>query len=252
MQKFFGRCLLWVILLLCLMLSGCGSEKTEPTEAPTAAPTQAPTEPPATEPPHSPGMDSLLTIYADADLSSPVDYLLVNFLQIDGVNYLVNWSADVGEDLVCIVDNQDGTVTVDINELCQEDTPYTLTAKIATADGRWVTHSWQCVLPKAMEASKILADARALEHGKRLSYPATLVGKITSINKNYDLDYESVTLTFQIMDADNQSVRCYGLQGEEIDSLEKGDVIAVTGYLMNYGSVLEFDSGCTLETILEE
>ncbi len=249
------RIFICAALLLCVLLGGCVNQAATPTAPAPLPPTETPTappvtEPPVTEPPQSPGMDMLLTIYGEKDLSSPVDYDLINFLQLDGINYLVNWSVDVDEELVAIVDNEDGSVTVDINELCQEDTPYTLTAKIATADGRWVIHNWNCVLPKALEPAQVLADAHALEHGKRLSYPATLVGKITSVTKDFNEDYESVTLTFSILDADNEAVRCYGLLGEGIDSLKVGDVISVTGYLQNYGRVVEFDSGCTLTAIL--
>ncbi len=249
MQRFcFVICM---ALLLCLLF-GCGAPAVPPTEPPTAAPTAPPTEPPVTEPPPSPGMDMLLTIYGAKDLSSPVDYKLINFLQLDGINYFIHWSSDVEESLVSIVNNEDGTATVNINELCSEDTPYTLTAKIATADGQWVTHQWECILPKALDPATVLAEAHSLEHGKRLSYSATLVGKVTSIIKNFDEDYESVTLTFRITDGNNEAVRCYGLTGQGIDTLEVGDVIAVTGYLQNYGSVVEFDSGCVLTGIITE
>ncbi len=252
MQRFFLRGTGCFLLLLCLFLTGCGRQTAETTQPATLPPvqTEPPTEAP-TEPPSSPAMDALLAIYANADLSSTVDYPLISFLQLDGINYVITWTTDAPEDAVTIVSNEDGTVTVDVNELCSQDTPYTLTATVATADGRRVSHSWDCVLPKALTSGEILAAANALSHGERLSYPVTLTGRITAINKDFNGDYNSTSLTIAITDCDDQPVRCYGLQGEGIDSLQVGDTIAVQGILARYSNVLEFDSGCTLEAILE-
>ncbi len=249
MKPIFNRLFSCISLLLCLALCGCQTQVVTPTEPITIPPTEAPTEPPVTEPPYCPAMDTLLTIYGEQDLSSTVDYSLINFIQLEDANYIVNWSVDVDASLVAVVDNQDGTATIDVNELCTEDTPYTLTAKIATADGRWVAHSWACTLFKALDPAEVLAEAHALPHGHRLSYPATLVGQITSITKDFDEDYSSITVIFRVPEAENQKVRCYGLSGDGVENLKIGDVIAVTGYLQNYGSVINFDSGCTLKTI---
>lgn len=254
--------LLFVCSLFCLCLFGCSlayqTETTLPaeTQAPTVPsvtepvptePTQAPTEPEPTEPPTSPVIDFLIELYDPDGTVTAVDYERLSYLPLEGLNDLITWTVDAEENVVCLVPDEDDTITVDINELCPEDTNYTLTASVVNADGIRVYHSWVYTIPKARDMAEVLDEAYALSAREQLSYYATLTGKVVSIDKAWSEDYQNITLIMKVESAGNRSVRCYGLVGDGTESIQIGDVITVTGILQRYGSIVEFDSGCTLQ-----
>ncbi len=228
---------------------------TEPTIAPTEPtepePTE-PTEPEATEAPTSPVIDTLKLIYSHDGTETPVDYTLLSVLPNPELNDLITWTVDVDESFVQLIENEDYTVTVNINELCEEDIPYTLTASVVNADGIRVYHSWHYILPKARDMAEIVREAYALPLQGKLPYPATLTGKVTAIDKAWSEDYQNITLIMKIEAAGNKSVRCCGLVGEGTKDIQVGDVITVTGTLQRYSySIVEFDLGCKLYIPLE-
>ncbi len=243
--------LLTVCILLSLLLSGCGEanqilkehvfDETTPTEEPTTPPTE-------TVPMNTAPIEFLMLLYPNDNTVTAVDYLMLDFFQgDDGNNYKVVWTVDVSEDLVKIVPNNDGTVTVDVNELCQEDTPYTLTASIATAEGYRLTYSWHHTLPKAADMAAIVEQAYKLKNGQRLPGMHTLTGKVSSIEKEWSEDYKNITVTIKVEGCENRPIRCYCLTGEGAENIRKGDIITVTGSLQNYGNRIEFDLGCQLD-----
>ena len=253
--------------LLCLSFFGCSAPEvkapTQPTAAPTEptiTPTEAPTEPEPTEPtepevteaPTSPVIDMLKLIYSDDGTETPVDYTLLSVLPNPELNDLITWTVDVDESFVQLIVNEDYTVTVNVNELCEEDTPYTLTASVVNAEGIRVYHSWHYILPKARDMAQIVKDAYALPLQGKLPYPATLTGKVTAIDKAWSEDYQNVTLIMKIEAAGNKSVRCCGLVGEGTKDIQVGDVITVTGTLQRYAyTIVEFDLGCKLYVPIE-
>lgn len=251
MQKFCLR-LIAVVCLLVLLLAGC-TEAPQPeqptTENITEEPeTSAPTVP-ATEPINRAAVDFLLLLYPNDNTVTAVDYLMLDYFQTDdGSYYKVIWTVDVSEDLVKIVPNEDGTVTVDVNELCQEDTPYVLTASIATAEGYRLTHSWHHILPKTKDMVAIVEEAYRLPRGERLPGQYTLTGRVSSIEKQWSEDYKNVTLTIRVEGCESKPIRCYSLVGEGVENIVVGDIITVTGTLQNFSSRIEFDSGCKLDT----
>lgn len=246
--------------ILCGMLSGCTlfapSETTvqtqpattlPPTEPPTEPPTDPPTEP-STEPlaiPHE-STDLLKLIYSEEPEYTPTDYLLLDVIYVDDVTYKVVWTTDAPEELVKLVPNGDGSITVDVTENCPEEIPYTLTATIATAEGYWVTHTWHRILPGLSDMVSIVKTAYELKRGQKMDHPVTLTGKITSIDKAWSEDYETITVTIVVEGCENLPIRCYSLQGDGLENLCKGDVITVIGTLQNYSSRIEFDTGCKL------
>ena len=259
------------LLTLCLFLFGCSRPEADvtlpatvpPTQPPTAAPTEAPTEPEPTTPtkptepepteaPTSPVIDMLKLIYNDDGTETPVDYTLLCVLPNPELNDLITWTVDVDESLVQLIKNEDYTITVNVNELCEEDTPYTLTASVVNAEGIRVYHSWHYILPKARDMAQIVKDAYALPLQGKLPYPATLTGKVTAIDKAWSEEYQNVTLIMKIEAAGSKSVRCCGLVGEGTKDIQVGDVITVTGTLQRYSySIVEFDLGCKLYIPLE-
>lgn len=239
------------VMLLCLLLSGCGEanqilqehvfheteDATEPTEPPTE-----------TVPMNTAPIEFLMLLYPNDNTVTAVDYILLDLFQGDDGNfYKVVWTTDVSEDVVRIVPNDDGTVTVDINELCPKDTPYTLTASIATAEGYRLTHNWHHTVPQVADMVAIVEKAYALKNGQRLPGMYTLTGTITSIEKEWSDDYKNITVTIRVEGCENMPIRCYGLTGTGAQDLKRGDVITVTGSLQNYSNRIEFDLGCKLD-----
>lgn len=249
---------LFICFLFCICLFGCSSAKqaetTPPaqTQVPTVpditepAPTE-PTEPEPTEPPTSPVIDFLIDICEPGGTVTSADYNRNSYLPIEGLNDLITWTLDADETVVRLIQNEDGTITVDINELCPSDTEYTLTASVVNADGIRVYHSWVYTVPQARDMAQILDEAYALNAGQQLSYYATLTGKVVSIDKTWSEDYRNITLIMKVESAGNRSVRCYCLTGSGTESIQIGDVITVTGILQRYGSIVEFDLGCKLQ-----
>ena len=243
-----------LIATICLLVlfAGCTKapqpEQTLPAESIIAEPeTTAPTVP-ETEPINRAAVDFLLLLYPNDNTVTAVDYLMLDYFQTDdGSYYKVNWTVDVSEDLVKIVPNEDGTVTVDVNELCQEDTPYVLTASIATAEGYRLTHSWNHILPKYKDMVAIVEEAYQLSRGEHLPGQYTLTGRVSSIEKQWSEDYKNVTLTIRVEGCENKPIRCYSLVGEGVENIVVGDIITVTGRLQNFSSRIEFDSGCKLD-----
>ena len=247
-----------LICILCCLLCGCSLLPTPSVEttapaatAPvtTAPPTQPPTEPAPTEPVNTASIDFLKKIYEEDNTVTYVDYSLVDVIVVEDSIYKIIWTADVHESIVKIIPHEDGTVTVDINEQCPEDTQYTLTASIATAEGYRLTHSWHHTIPKGKDMVTIINEAYALKKGEKLPYPTTLTGKIISIEKQWSDDYQNITVTIAVEGCEKRPIRCYCLKGDDAKNLQKGDVITVTGILQNYSSRIEFDSGCILKSI---
>lgn len=249
-----GKAMLLTAILLTAVLCGCetGGEPTQPEEIVTQAPTEAPTEP-VTEPVNMEAVDFLKLLYTEDNIETAVDYVMLDLFQADSGNfYKVIWSVDVSEDLVKIIPNEDGTVTVDVNELCQKDVPYTLTASIATKEGHRITHSWNYILPKVRDMSVIVERAYALKNGERLPGQYALSGTIIAIEKQWSDDYRNVSLSIRVDDCNGKTVRCYGLTGEGAETLQIGDHITVSGVLKKYNGGVEFDNGCVLEPSMPE
>ena len=70
--------------------------------------------------------------YKDEGAMTPVDYKRFGIVRIAGVPYEVVWTADVSEEFIKVVVNDDGTVTIDVNEECEADTPYVLATSTVT------------------------------------------------------------------------------------------------------------------------
>ena len=159
----------WLLLLTLTvgLFAGCKPAVVDPTEPDTTV-SQADIEG------ITAAIDYLKSFYKDDGSDTPVDYERFGIVRIGGVPYTVVWTVDVSEDLIKIVVNDDGTVTIDVNENCEEDTPYVLTATVTDAEGNSVSHSWKHTLPKAVDMVSIVKAAYALAPGESLPYESTL------------------------------------------------------------------------------
>lgn len=148
--------LLLVALMLCLALVGCGDKKADEILAN------------AKEYLEGLQQESITTT------NTPGDYEVPGKLQIDGVNLTVEWSVNV-ENGVKIVVAEDGTVTVDVDEMAEEDIAYTLTAKIVYEEGKTIETSFEYVVPKFKELT--WSEFQATEDDE----PVVIKGVITGI-----------------------------------------------------------------------
>ena len=248
------RVLAWMLLLVMVlgMFAGC-KPKEDPT--PTTDPvTTAPQQSGVKGPGAQDAIDYLKSLYQDDGTETPVDYNRYGIVRVGGIEFKIEWSVDVAEDLVKIVVNEDGTVTVDINEQCEEATPYVLTATITDENGNTATHSWNHILPKAQDMVEIVKAAYALANGESLPYQSRLIGKIVSIDSIWNDEYQNITVTIEVEGAEDMPIKCYRMKGNDntitvIKDLKVGNIITVLGILKNYEGTIEFDAGCILEKV---
>ena len=101
-----------------------------------------------------------------------------------------------------------------------------------------------------MTQEDIVNAAYALASGAAMEGKYTLTGVITKVKTYYDAAYKNVTVIIQVGDMTDKLIECYRLKGEGADQLHPGDTITVTGVLKNYNGTIEFDSGCTLDNLV--
>ena len=172
---------LLLVLTMCFgLFAGCGPAK-EPVENPTEPSNNEPTPdvPEVTEDKNlEKAVEYLRVYYKDAAEKTPADYKRLSTVRIGTTSYPVTWTTDAPSDLITIVDNGDGTVTIDINEdnntKQEADLNYTLTATLTGLDGREASYTWNHILPVGMDYKGIVDAAYELGKGEALEGTFTL------------------------------------------------------------------------------
>ena len=98
------------------------------------------------------------------------------------------------------------------------------------------------------DQAKILKDAFALGKNKTTPYIAQLTGKVMSIDKEYNEQYGSVTVTIMVGD---KRIKCYNMKGTGTNLVKAGDTITVRGVIKNF-YYDESDSNGTVEFTWDE
>jgi len=233
-------------LVMVLSLAACGGEKAPETTAPA---TEAPTEAPVSG--LADAVAYVKTIYKTAEGTvTGKDYEVVGVVPVGAEKYEITWTVDVAEDLVAIVPNENGMVTVDVNESSSEEVAYVLTATLTDGTDTQ-TLSWNHILPATMDVDgltyeEIVALAYALEDQQSTEDAYRLFGTVNSIDTEWSEDYQNITVTIQVAGCEDQPIQCYRLSGEGAKDLKVGDAITVEGILKNYKGTYEFDAGCQL------
>ena len=193
------------------------------------------------------------TIYKDVAKETPNDFERIGTVPVGKVKFNVEWSVDVDESIIKIVKQENGLVLIDINEEVGDETPYVLTATITDGKGNSKTLTWEHVIPAKITGSyqEIVDMAYALKNGESLPNIATLQGTVTTVNTAWDPGYKNITVTIVVEGREDKPIQCYRLKSGAADAstIEKGDLITVTGTLKNYNGTIEFDAGCTLDAI---
>ena len=101
--------------------------------------------------------------------------------------------------------------------------------------------------PTYTTPTEIVNAAYALEQGESLGN-YTLTGIITLVDTPYDTGYKNVTVTFVVAGLTDKPIKAFRLKGTGADKIGVGDEITVTGEIVNYYGTIEFNSGCTLDS----
>ena len=98
---------------------------------------------------------------------------------------------------------------------------------------------------------RTLQNAYTLEDGMSMDKPTTLTGVSVKIPTAYSPDYKNITVDMIVAGMADHVIECYRLAGEGADTLVIGDTITVTGTIKNYKGLIEFDKGCSLDSVVK-
>ncbi len=163
------------------------------------------------------------SIYKAQVTVTAADTELYNKVTIDGVTYNVAWSVNV-ESGVKIVVNDDGTITLDIDENAPADVNYVLTATITDAEGNTIQTSYDRTVPKFKELT--WAEFTATEDEKAVVIKGVISGIV-----NTDTKHE-----LYLQDADG-GYYVYNLEAAKMEGLAVGMEIRVRGIRDTYYGV---------------
>ena len=237
----------WALLLAMMVAVFAGCSTTEEPPETTAAPAPVVEEASGLED----AVAYVKTIYKNAEGTiTGKDYEVVGVVPVGTEKYEITWTVDVAEDVVAIVPNESGMVTVDVNENSAEEVAYVLTATLTDGENT-ESLSWNHVLPAAMNVdgltyAEIVDLAYALEDQAATEDAYRLFGTVASIDTEWSEDYQNITVTITVAGKEEQPIQCYRLKGEGAKDLKVGDAITVEGILKNYKGTYEFDAGCVL------
>ena len=238
----------WALLLAMTvaLFAGCSNTPAE-TTAPAPVETQAPTEAVS-------GLNDAVayvkTIYKNAAEITAKDYEVISVVPMGTEKFEITWTVDVAEDVAAVVAGENGMTLIDVNENCAAETPYVLTATL-TDGTNTESLSWNHIVPAAMNVdgmtyAEIVAMAYALEDQQATEDAYRLFGTVSSIDTEWNPDYQNITVTILVAGCEEQPIQCYRLKGEGAADLKEGDEIAVFGLIKNYKGTIEFDAGCVL------
>ena len=191
MKKFIAWTL---VLVLCLgMFAGCAEKPVESTPAGTTAGAEETND----------GLEKaakyLKALYITSPVETGVDYTRTTVVPVGTEKYNVSWAVDVAEDLVKIVAGEDNTVTVDVNEDNETETPYKLTATVTDAAGNKKEVVFDHILPKAaladgteLTVQEVIEMGAAKEHNTYTDFKYKVTGVITEV---YNTQYGNMKIT---------------------------------------------------------
>jgi len=99
------------------------------------------------------------------------------------------------------------------------------------------------------DLAKIFGDIATLEPGDTLMYESKLTGYVSAITTKYSATYGNITVMLQVPGYESQEIQCYRMSGEGIENIERGDIITVVGYVVNYNGKIQMDQGCKMTAI---
>ncbi|MBR2484760.1 MAG: OB-fold nucleic acid binding domain-containing protein, partial [Clostridia bacterium] len=108
-----------------------------------------------------------------------------------------------------------------------------------------------CACGYEYSVDEIIAMAEALAKDTALKGTYRLTGVITSVDTEFSTQYNNVTVTITVDGTEKDlTIKCFRMKGEGADKIGVGDTITVSGAIKRYGTTLEFDEGCALESYI--
>ena len=190
-------------------------------------------------------------LYINAGTETGIDFARTTVVPVGKVQYTITWSVDVTEDLVKIVVNDDNTVTVDINDDNQTETPYKLTATISDDKGNTKEVVFDHILPKAIpkdgtefSVKEIIDMGSAKDHNTYTDYKYKVTGVITEV---YNTQYGNMYIT----DGEGNTLTIYGTYSADgsarYDAMEvkpvAGDTVTIYGIVGQYNGTAQIKNG---------
>lgn len=179
--------------------------------------------------------------------STPADFDVVGIVPVNGVDYVVEWTAD--SDTIKITVNEDKSVHIDVDETASSELIYTLTFTVKDENGNAVSKSVQRKVPASltgMSYAQIVDYAYTLLDGEKTPKAYRIYGTVTNIPSEWSDKYNNITVDMVVAGKEDMPIQAYRLTGEGAQNLKVGDQITVEGYLTRYKDTFEFASGCTL------
>ena len=170
----------------------------------------------------------LKQMYEKAAESTPADYVRPGKAAKCGVVWTVEVTSGNAED-VKVVKNEDGTYTIDVNEMASADVTYVLTATITDTAGNTTTLAYNHKLPKFKELS--YAEYAAKEKGDSVVVKGIVVG---ILSKDYG---DSVNALY--LHTEEGGFYIYGMEENPKGKYEMGMEVRATGEFDNYNGTLE-------------
>ncbi len=195
--------------------------------------------------------DYIRLMYKNKPETTPVDYTVVGQVNIGGVMYAIDWTAD--SETVKFVRGEDNMVTVDVDEENPEEVHYVLTATLKDENGNTVSTSFNHKVPASInlegktegEIAEFLHSFLA-DNGQAMPMSIALRGTVSEIPTPYSEEYKNITVNLVCDGKAESFVQCYRLSGEGADKIAVGDEIGVMGIVKNYKGTIEFDKGCVI------
>ena len=179
--------------------------------------------------------------------TTAADYQVIGVFPVNGVEYVIEWTAD--SETVKIVVGEDKMVTVDVDENNPQEVFYKLTATIKDEAGNVESISFDRKVPASLNGlsyAQIVDQAYTVAEGETLDKTFRLFGTVTAIDTPWSADYKNITVTIAVEGKEDMPIMCYRLAGEGAENLQVGDAITVEGKFTNYKGTIEYAQGCAL------
>ena len=185
---------------------------------------------------------------------------VVSSVVVDDVTYSVEWKVEVTEgdkDSVKVIESEkENCVLIDI-PVPEKDVFFTATATVKGEGDATESIKFNYKVPGTnmggddTSAEDILTEAYALAEGAKMEGTQTLTGKITAIDTPYSKDYKNITVTIVVDGFEDKPIQCFRLEGDGADALAVGDVITVSGNIVNYKGKVQFDAKCKMDEVVK-
>lgn len=163
----------------------------------------------------------------------------------EGFDFDIDWVVEGADGKITVEPAENDSVKVVIGPEAVNGSEFTVKGTVSNGGlSKDIEFKYVVKVP-----TDVLEAAYELAPGEALDGTYTLSGTIIAVNTPFSAEYNNVTVTIAVDGKEDKPIQCYRLKGEGADTIKKNDKITVTGKIKNYSGTVEFDSGCTLDSI---